>query len=91
MNQRVGIRTATPTVELDVNGDIRVANGSDFYIGNIGLDDTGAGNTTSGASQTESREPRSQLPEVGASFGDLISPRILAIAYLRDSINSKGS
>jgi len=44
----VGIGTTNPAYDLDVNGDIRVASGSDYYVGSIGLNDTDSP-TTSGA------------------------------------------
>ena len=44
----VGIGTSAPTYKLDVNGDARVAGGSDFYVGSIGLNDNAS--TSSGAS-----------------------------------------
>ena len=44
----VGIGTTTPGYKLDINGDARIASGSDLYIGAIGLNDTGSA-TTSGA------------------------------------------
>ena len=44
----VGIGTSAPAYKLDVNGDIRAASGSDFYVGTIGLNDTDSP-TTSGA------------------------------------------
>ncbi|NMB69642.1 hypothetical protein GYA27_00360, partial [candidate division WWE3 bacterium] len=46
----VGIGTTNPTYKLEVIGDARLSNGSDLYIGTIGLNDTGTSNITSGAS-----------------------------------------
>ncbi|OGE67294.1 hypothetical protein A3J16_06340, partial [Candidatus Daviesbacteria bacterium RIFCSPLOWO2_02_FULL_39_13] len=43
-----GIGTIDPGYKLDVSGDIRIASGSDLYIGTTGLNDT-ASATTSGA------------------------------------------
>src|SRR5690606_3473953 len=48
-NGNLGIGTTNPGYKLDVNGDIRIATGSDLYIGAIGLNDTGTDNTDSGA------------------------------------------
>jgi len=45
----VGIGSTSPDYKLEVNGDMRVYPGFDVYIGNIGLNDTGASVTTSGA------------------------------------------
>ena len=47
-NGNVGIGTTQPGYKLDVNGDVRVASGSDFYVNTIGLNDNGS--TSSGAS-----------------------------------------
>ena len=38
-DNRVGIGTTDPQYKLDVNGDVRVASGSDFYVNAIGLND----------------------------------------------------
>ena len=45
----VGIGETNPQYKLEVNGDVRVYPGFDVYIGNIGLNDTGASVTTSGS------------------------------------------
>jgi hypothetical protein len=37
---RLGIGTSTPLYTLDVNGDVRIASGSDLLIGTIGIGDT---------------------------------------------------
>ena len=47
-NSRLGVGTTAPAYKLDVNGDVRVAVGSDFYVNTIGLNDSGS--TSSGAS-----------------------------------------
>ncbi|MFH1280882.1 MAG: hypothetical protein ABII08_04715, partial [Candidatus Beckwithbacteria bacterium] len=44
----LGIGTTSPDYKLDVNGDIRIASGSDLYIGTYGLNDNASSN--SGAS-----------------------------------------
>ena len=43
-----GIGTTNPTYRLDVNGDARVASGSDFYVGTVGMNDNSG--VASGAS-----------------------------------------
>ncbi len=50
-SNRLGIGNTDPQFTLDVNGDVRVRTGFDFYIGAIGLNDTGISRTTSGASR----------------------------------------
>ncbi|MDC0449021.1 helix-turn-helix domain-containing protein, partial [bacterium] len=45
----LGIGTSNPSYTLDVNGDIRIASGSDLYIGTVGIGDTGGGASTAGA------------------------------------------
>ena len=47
LDANVGIGTTDPTYLLDVNGDIRVASGSDYYLGTIGFNDNAS--TSSGA------------------------------------------
>jgi|GEM_PF-2197953 len=47
-SSRVGIGTTSPGYKLDVNGDIRIASGSDLYVGTYGLNDNSSAN--SGAS-----------------------------------------
>ena len=44
----IGVGTTNPVYTLDVNGDVRAASGSDFYVGSIGLNDNGS--LSSGAS-----------------------------------------
>jgi hypothetical protein len=46
----VGIGTTNPTYKLEVIGDARLSNGSDLFIGTIGLNDNGVDNVSSGAS-----------------------------------------
>ena len=41
-------RNDSPQYKLDVNGDVRVASGSDFYVNTIGLNDNAS--SSSGAS-----------------------------------------
>ena len=47
-SSRVGIGTTAPSYKLDVNGDVRVASGSDYYLGTIGFNDNAT--SASGAS-----------------------------------------
>jgi hypothetical protein len=47
-NGRLGIGTSTPAYTVDVNGNVNVAAGFDFSVGNVGLNDTGPSNVTSG-------------------------------------------
>ena len=44
----VGIGTTNPGYELEVVGDARLLAGNDYYIGDIGLNDTGSSAITSG-------------------------------------------
>src|SRR5690606_29288161 len=43
LNGNFGLGTTAPVYKLDVNGDVRVNSTSDFYVGNVGLNDTGSG------------------------------------------------
>ena len=45
----LGVGNTNPVYKLDIGGDIHVATDSDLYIGSIGVNDSGASNTTSGA------------------------------------------
>ncbi|MBN1162737.1 hypothetical protein JXA34_03265 [Patescibacteria group bacterium] len=44
----LGVGTSNPQYTLDINGDVRVASGSDLLVGSIGLGDSGSA-VTSGA------------------------------------------